>query len=283
MDKNICNLKLKYQTIYLTIKYTIFLIFISFQGNISSAKTPLNETYIFSANFKSDYQDYFFKTYLQDDQVNYTNLIYTEMSFNFYQDKQEKIFNSYYKVNVYWFTELIETDFTTGVFYGVGQTKINQNGTGTFSDLAICRIFQTLSKCEDYHIVYNNTDNIIENMKMNFTPIKDDSDNILNYEMQDVITSQISPYNSLLNFKISLPAYAEDINGDLDLDFKNNVTIFFGSLGNEVDNQYKRFYEIQNFNIMRGITRNITLVLLSENFVKQINLFCVLLIFTIIY
>lgn len=185
--------------------------------------------------FKLKNNNNVFKSYLIEN--NNTEMLYTEFSFEDYATSGDisNLFKSNYKVNVYWFSNYTVSDFSNGLFYGIGHTKIYDNST--FTDLAICIVNYPIYKCEDYYLNINNTNNLEQELLTNFNPILDirnnDFDSIFYYDAKDIITNQISPYNILISYQIVLPFYSNE-KSDLNFDFMNNMTIFYGKLG-EID------------------------------------------------
>ncbi len=184
----------------------------------------------------------------------------------------ETINNNYIRFNVYWFTNTILND---KIFFGISQTNT------TYSDIKLCKIKSALLRCDDYYMNYKYTSNITNRYINNFTPLIDykhtnGEDNILSYNINPIINSDIGSYNNLLDFTLVIP---EDSNDDLDLKFNknNNLTIFFGNL-TDSDNKMKE----DKYIISKAVTRNFSYIYDESSMgshIKLNSIVCILLVF----
>jgi hypothetical protein len=80
--------------------------------------------------------------------------------------------SAYYSISVLWFTSNHNISSFDGVFFGVGLTQNNSNGS-TFTDFSLCVLKNMLYRCDDCSIYDETNLNISESLKRNFDPILD--------------------------------------------------------------------------------------------------------------
>lgn len=241
-----------------------------------SIQQTLNSTYIYSQPFKTDYSGSYFKYYIIDN-TNGTNtdMLYIEFVFN----EVAGYFNQFsnFKLNAYWFTNLTYDGIdqnSNGFFIGVGQTKTINNSN--FNDMVICKSFLSLQRCDDYFFSTNNTNNL-EDLTNYFVPNNDiGKENILSYSFDGIITSGIYPFTTLFKTAITFPSYSKDYTSDLQLDFKNNITIVIGEVYVKMDNNSNT--NVYNYNVLRAATKNLTNIILAG---KNIKISYILMFITI--
>lgn len=217
--------------------------------NTSSTSTV---TSVYS-NSDSDYlkktnNNKFKKSYFKYDDKSINDTIYVEI---IYKDNTTNLINSNILFSISWFlNKEVIFDKDQGFFYGISQTNyINKR---MFSDVILCRVksVNLLYRCDDYYVLHENTENDIESNFINFfDPILDykeqnGEDNILFYNSNDIIKENIYPYKSLIKFSIALPLYSSNKLQDLDFDFNNNLTIFYGNITTTDNHDSKLKYNI---------------------------------------
>ncbi len=157
-------------------------------------------------------------------------------------------FISYFDINVFWFSMNSIANFTTGLFYGVGQTK-QVSETVQVTDFVICKLYLYYKRCDDYLYTSLPDNTLNQSIHTNFNPVLDTAkggtNDLFNYLAKDPITSYLELYNLGFDYKITKKLYSDDKN-DVDFDFKNNLTFVYGSLG--IDNQIY-FFEKPNYKV----------------------------------
>ena len=68
-----------------------------------------------------------FQNYFIFDNINNTNILYTDYVFSYQQSNID-----YYKLSMLWFTDVSEDEFTYGAFFVIGQTKLYDNFTFSY-------------------------------------------------------------------------------------------------------------------------------------------------------
>jgi len=179
--------------------------------------------------------------------------------------------NSYYDINVFWFGNYTAHNFTSGLFYAVGQTK-QINSTYHYSDFVVCKLYDNFKRCDDYFLEGIPTTSINRSIFIEFNPKLDSSssggkDDIFNYVAKDVVVDYLGSFTLGLDYKITKKLYATD-SYDLDFDITNNLTFVYGSLG--IDND-KYFFENPNFRAFSVETINMTTIFTTVNSTETTN------------
>lgn len=210
-----------------------------------------NITYIQSDDYKKNNDQIPLKFYLKEDLQNFTELLYLEFLLKSEFNETQKYLSSY-TIKINWFTNLTTDYFENGLFYGLGQVKINEKNN-LFFDLSICKVFNIINRCDDYNLItdisnplvysdfyINNTLNssyinyfIEKKIQESFNPTLDTlningTDDLFNYQTYSLITDNINDFKSQIRFRISLPMYVKD-RFNLDLDISNYIVFFFGT------------------------------------------------------
>lgn len=237
-----------------------------------------SNTSIYSDEFIAANNNVSFKNYFEYDNTNYTDILFVEFTY----DNNNTL--PYFKISVYWFTNLTSSDFPHGLFYGIANTNISQSSE-LFSDIVICKIFSVQSRCDDYFMISNGS-SIENDFKTSFNPILDykmvnGSDDLLAYSANSPITSNVSPFSSLLKFNTILPIYMEDNLYDINMNFRNNLTIFFGQLVPS-NSEGKSYYDNQSFDILRIYSKNYSEIVSSSNWFNYGFLYSLFFIFILL-
>jgi hypothetical protein len=230
----------------------------------NSTNSLISTNDIYSSDYKKIISQKAFKKYLTYDNTNNTEILYIE--FRAFEEDESSL--CFYNFLVYWFTNITGDDLGD-IFYGISHTK-KINTTEYISDLILCRnVYNLQKRCDDYYMKHSGP-SIENDFYKAFAPNLDyldgGMDNILNYDLFWLIENDINPYKSLIKFGLTLPSYnLRDKNSfDLELDFRNNFTIFFGSIGNNSSN----VYDSPIFSMRRVVTTNYSELLLSSNYLQ---------------
>jgi hypothetical protein len=242
--------------------------------NTNNSQILANSTLvnIYSKDFRVNYTNQVFKKYLIYNTTR-PEVLYVELLFYEYLKEINK-FKSFYKLNVFWFmSEDLKNETEKGIFYGVSNSKIKVNNT-LESDLVICRLlYDTQKRCDDYYMVDKTQENIINSFYSNFKPTLDSDmghrDSILTYEANWLLSPGVNNYKTLIKFSVYLSTYVGEDLYDLDLDFRNNLTIFYGFFTPNENKNSVNFYDPADlkFNISKISTINYTeIITTSSNF-----------------
>ena len=218
-------------------------------------------------------------------------LLYVNLYFSNYSQNdllsQKKAF---YSISALWFTTT-DLSIYDELYFGYGLTNENKNGT-TFTDLILCHIDDSLMRCDDCYLNDQTNLSIIDSIKKNFTPNYDveasylkiklgGKDNLFSYDLQDLITSNISPYTVLLKFSINKQYFAYE-KFDLTFNKNINITFFYGYYSYDIDGN--KNYTVFNIlkKIIQGTSRKLSLLMSLSSLVKLSSVLLILYCITFI-